>query len=97
MLYVVLFTDDPQRAEMRQRLMPDHLDFLAQHGSVIRAAGPLQDAAGEGAGGLWLVEAASPDVVKELYEADPLWPTGLRKSVRVLQWRQVFADGRRVV
>jgi uncharacterized protein len=95
MLFVVLFTDNPERAAMRQRLMPDHLDFLAEHGSMIRAAGPLQDLTGKGAGGLWLVEAATPDAVKQLYEADPLWPTGLRKSVRVLEWKQVFADGGR--
>jgi len=78
--------------------MPDHLDFLAQHASAIRAAGPLRDPAnGEGAGGLWLVEADTPDNVKALYEGDPLWPSGLRKSVRVLEWRQVFAEGRRAV
>jgi hypothetical protein len=27
--------------------------------------------------------------------ADPFWPTGLRKAVRVLAWMQVFADGKR--
>ena len=31
----------------------------------------------------------------ELVQADPFWPTGLRKAVRVLQWAQVFAEGRR--
>jgi hypothetical protein len=28
---------------------------------------------------------------------DPFWPTGLRKSVRVLEWRRVFADGRNLI
>jgi uncharacterized protein YciI len=28
---------------------------------------------------------------------DPFWPTGLRKSVRILAWKQVFADGRRSI
>jgi uncharacterized protein YciI len=76
--------------------MPDHLTFLEKHRSI-RAAGPLRDiVSGDGAGGLWLVEEASVDAVRELYESDPLWPTGLRKSVRVLEWRQVFADGQRL-
>jgi hypothetical protein len=35
--------------------------------------------------------------VADLYRADPFWPTGLRKAVRVLRWSQVFADGRRLV
>jgi uncharacterized protein YciI len=33
--------------------------------------------------------------VAALYRADPFWPTGLRRSVRVLAWSQVFADGKR--
>ena len=83
MLYAVLFEDDPAKTGERRRHMPAHLAFLEREADRIRAAGPLLD--GEaGAGGLWLVEA------------DPFWPTGLRRSVRILAWRQVFSDGRRV-
>lgn len=96
MLYAVLFEDDPDKAVVRPRLMPDHLAFLEDHADSIRAAGPLVDAAsGEGAGGLWLVDAEDASAVRRLYEADPFWPTGLRRSVRVLAWRQVFAVGTR--
>ncbi|SIT43715.1 hypothetical protein BN2475_450019 [Paraburkholderia ribeironis] len=48
------------------------------------------------AGGLWLVEADTPDAVDRLVRADPFWPTGLRRSVRVLIRKQVFADGARL-
>jgi uncharacterized protein len=95
MLYAVLFTDNADRAGVRQRLMPAHLDFLEQHREHIRAAGPLLETDGNGAGGLWLVEADSLQAVMELVQADPFWPTGLRNAVRVLQWAQVFAEGRR--
>jgi uncharacterized protein YciI len=30
-------------------------------------------------------------------KADPFWPTGLRHSVRILSWSQVFADGKRLL
>jgi uncharacterized protein len=97
MLYVILFEDDESRAEMRPRHMADHLAFLEAN-SAIRAAGPLSDAdTGAATGGLWLVEVDSLEAVQALYRADPFWPTGLRKSVRVLRWRQVFADGRRLI
>ena len=43
------------------------------------------------------MEADSLEAVQALYRADPFWPTGLRKSVQVLRWRQVFADGHRVI
>jgi uncharacterized protein len=96
MLYVVLFEDDTSRAAMRTAHMPDHLMFLERNAGAIQAAGPLIDAGdGAPAGGLWLVDADSAEQVRALYAADPFWPTGLRKSVRVLQWKQVFADGNR--
>lgn len=96
MLFAVLFEDNPERAGVRQREMPAHLAFLEAHAAAIRAAGPLTDASdGRTAGGLWLVEAESREAVVDLYKADPFWPAGLRQSVRVLAWRQVFADGRR--
>ena len=97
MLYAVLFTDNPEHADARKRLMPDHLAFLEENAGRIRAAGPLQDEGGAPAGGLWLVDAPDPAAVKALYESDPFWPTGLRSSVRVLRWTQVFAAGKRLV
>jgi uncharacterized protein YciI len=96
MIYVVLFTDNPEQAGERRRLMSAHLDFLEKHKASILAAGPLCDREGGAAGGLWTVEADSVDEVGTLYREDPFWPTGLRSSVRVLEWKQVFADGRRV-
>jgi uncharacterized protein len=98
MLYIVLFTDNADRADARQRLMPAHLSFLEEHRNSIRAAGPLREAAdGTGAGGLWLVEAENHRAVDDLVQKDPFWPTALRKTVRILQWQQVFADGRRAI
>jgi uncharacterized protein len=96
MIYSVLFTDNPARADQRQRFMPDHLAFLERNAARIRAAGPLKEADGTPAGGLWLVEAESAEAVIALTREDPFWLTGLRQSVRVLEWTQVFADGRRI-
>lgn len=92
--FAVLFTDDPTRAETRQRHMADHLAFL-DRSPAIRAAGPLTEA-GQGAGGLWLVDAHDEAEVARLVQTDPFWPTGLRASVRILEWRQVHADGQRM-
>jgi len=92
-IYVVLFEDDDAHAEMRAQYMAEHLAFLESNARNILAAGPLTDTDDDSpAGGLWLVEADNPEAVRDLVEADPFWPTGLRKSVRVLQWTQVFAD-----
>lgn len=59
-------------------------------------AGPLIDTAdGSGTGGLWVVEAETPEQVLDLIKEDPFWPTGLRKSFRVFEWRQVFSTVKR--
>ena len=94
MKFVVLFEDDPRYLDQRQRYMAAHLTFLEHHAAAIEAAGPLLDpAAGDPAGGLWLVEAEDPGAVMALVQADPLWPTGLRKAVQIRAWRQVFREG----
>jgi uncharacterized protein len=94
MLFAVLFEDNEScAAEVRSRHMPEHLDFLSRHASMIQAAGPLRQNDDSGAGGLWLVEADAPETVDQLVQTDPFWSAGLRRSVRVLIWKQVFVDG----
>lgn len=96
MIFAVLFEDDDRHADKRARHMAEHLAFLEAHAAAISAAGPLRDTADGGpAGGLWLVTAEDAGAVRVLVEQDPFWPTGLRKAVRILEWTQVFADGRR--
>jgi uncharacterized protein YciI len=96
MMYAVLFEDDASRADMRPKHMPDHLEFLQSNASRILYAGPLKDTENDApAGGLWIVEADSPQTGGALVRADPFWSTGLRKSVRVFEWTQVFSEGKR--
>jgi uncharacterized protein YciI len=63
----------------------------------LEVAGPLSGADGTPAGGLWIVDAQSAKEVEALTRADPFWPTGLRRSVKVFAWKQVFADGKRLI
>jgi uncharacterized protein YciI len=94
MKFVVLFEDNAANAaEIRGKHMPAHLAFLQRNAKEIRAAGPLMESGGQGAGGLWLVEANDASEVDALVKEDPFWPTGLRRSVRILTWKQVFAEG----
>lgn len=98
MNFVVLFEDNPNPgADIRRKHMPDHLSFLEENAGRIMTAGPLKSEEGLPAGGLWIVTAETRDEVRALVEADPFWPTGLRKSVRILEWMQVFAKGKRLI
>jgi len=98
MIYAVLFEDNPNLgADARRKHMPAHLAFLEKNAARIKAAGPLKLSSGDPAGGLWVVAADSPAAVDMLVKQDPFWPTGLRRSVRILSWSQVFADGKRLI
>ncbi|HVJ42439.1 MAG TPA: YciI family protein [Dongiaceae bacterium] len=91
-VYCVLFEDDDAFADMRSLHMAAHRDFLARHPGIA-AAGPLSDTtSGAAAGGMWLVRGDSAEEIARLVQADPFWPTGLRKSVRILEWRLVHAQ-----
>lgn len=97
MQFIILFEDNPSAdPEIRQKLMPEHLAFLEANADAILAAGPLFECE-EAAGGLWQVRAQSVKEAEQLIRDDPFWPTGLRKSWRVLHWQQVFAEGARVL
>jgi uncharacterized protein YciI len=88
--YAVMFEDNEEKAGKRAEFMKDHLAFLRTKAEQISAAGPLRNTeTGRPAGGLWLVNARSRDEVIELVMADPFWPTGLRKSFKILEWTKV--------
>ena len=98
MKYAILFEDDDDFAHMRPQFMAEHLQFLADNSDRIEIAGPMKDAvSAEPAGGLWLVDADSAEQAQALIESDPFWPTGLRKSIRILEWTQVYAHGKKKI
>ncbi len=95
---ILLFEDEPAAdPSIRSRHMADHLAFLEAEADLIEAAGPLTTVAGDPAGGLWITRAADFETAHRLMRHDPFWPTGLRRSVKVLTWRRVFAEGRRLI
>jgi hypothetical protein len=97
MHFVALLEDEPSKADVRPKYMKEHLAHLESLLDNIRFAGPLTDPkTNAAAGGLWIVEAGSAEEVRRMLEADPFYKAGLRKSIRVLAWKQVLADGKKV-
>lgn len=93
MLYTIHFYDNPDAdPDLRPRFMAQHLAFLTDNKTAIRAAGPLKEEDGQIRSGLWLVEVKTVEQAWKLVKTDPLWPTGLRDRVEIKQWVQVFAD-----
>lgn len=95
MLFIVQFEDvyedQPERLPERQQHMPAHLAFLAQNPDKVVASGALRETPdGIPVGGIWIVNAADRAAVEALYQADPFWTAGLRRSVRVHHWAKAF-------
>lgn len=98
MKFIVLFEDHPDAApDIRKTHMSRHLAFLETHRDQFEAAGPLSDLTDAGRDGLWIVEAEREEDVERLIREDPFWPTGLRKSWSILKWKQVYANGSRLI
>ncbi|PSL18951.1 YciI family protein [Shimia abyssi] len=98
MKFIVLFEDAASApGDVRQRYMQAHLAFLERHVGVIEAAGPVADVEHKGRDGVWIVDAESVAAVEKLVHEDPFWETGLRASVSILAWRQVYAGGERLI
>jgi hypothetical protein len=94
MLFMVRFTDNPDRLAVRQAHQAAHLAWLAEHATAIRIGGPLrQDPAGAAVGAMWLAEAGSVSEIEELLATDPFWVNGLRAGVEILEWRKVVPAG----
>jgi uncharacterized protein YciI len=92
-----LLEDEPKNADTRPKYLKDHLAYLDTILGKLRSAGPLTDpATNSAAGGIWIIEAGSHDEVRRMLEADPFYKAGLRKSIRILAWKQVFAEGKKV-
>jgi len=92
--FIILFEDNADLGpEIRREHLPAHIEFLKQNAAVISAAGPLAEMDGTPSGGIWIVSAESAEAADALIKQDPFWPTGLRKSVRVLNWTKVFENG----
>jgi uncharacterized protein YciI len=96
--YAVMFEDNEEKAGKRAEFMKENLALLESKARQISAAGPMKDAkTGLPAGGMWLVSAESREEVIDLVTADPFWPTGLRKSFKLLEWTKVHvAKARRI-
>lgn len=95
MLFVVRFTDKPDRLATRREFLPAHIAWLDQHKDMILAAGSLRPEPGEEAvGGLWIVDAKDRRTIETLLLTDPFWVQGLRDRCEIMYWSKAFPDRR---
>lgn len=92
MQFVVLFENDPETCvTIRLSYLPLHIAFLQRHAETIEVAGNLSDGNDPAHAAMWVLNAEDEAEVERYVREDPFWPTGLRKSFKIMQWRQWFS------
>ena len=93
MLFIVQFEDKPGVAEIRQSLFPSHVEFLDRNKDRVLVPGSVREIPSDRPlGGLWIVEAASEEEVRDIFKDDPFWTNGLRATVKINRWHKAFPD-----
>jgi uncharacterized protein len=92
MLYVVILTDRPGTAAIRQQWLAAHLEWLRNQTAVLQAGSLREEPGANPIGGCWIVSAADRAAIQVLLEADPFWVHGLRDTVRILEWSVAFPE-----
>ncbi len=98
MLFAVIFTDKPNRGELRATHLQDHIAWVDAHKDRVLVAGSLREEPTDTPrGGLWVVEAESRESVFELMKSDPFYACGLRQDVEVLYWSKALQHHKALV
>lgn len=94
MLFILRFEDDCEKPKIRRRYSREHKHFLAVNNQTILIPGSLSnDASLPSDGALWIVQARDVSEVEEIYQSDPFWKNGLRKSVEIKVWNRTMPEG----
>ena len=87
MLFAVLLHDHPDRVDLREKHVAEHLEYVAAQGNRVVAGGALRHQPEEAPhGALWLVHAATKEAARLIVEGDPFFRVGLRQSVEIFHW-----------
>lgn len=87
MLFCLLCTDKPNSLDLRLKMRPDHLAYLASLGPKMKTAGPFLDDTGSPSGSLVIIEAADRSEAEKMAAADPYAMAGLFASVEIKAWK----------
>ena len=98
MLFIVQFEDKPNTQELREKLLPSHVEFLDSKKDQVLVPGSVREVPSDRPlGGLWIVEAEDASAVKEIFKDDPFWVNGLRASYRINRWAKAFPERKTLV
>jgi hypothetical protein len=87
MLFALVALDQPNSVARRMEIRPEHLKHLDALGDSLVLAGPFLNDKDEGVGSIVVVEAASLEAAREMFNRDPFVREGLFDQVTIKPWR----------
>jgi uncharacterized protein len=87
MLFVLLCTDKANCLDLRMKVRPEHLAYLAGLGTKMKGAGPFLDDVGNPCGSMIIIEAVDRSEAEAMAAKDPYAIAGLFSSVEIKPWR----------
>jgi uncharacterized protein YciI len=92
MLFALMCTDKPKSVDLRMKVRPDHLAYLAGLGTALKGAGPFTDDEGTPIGTLALIEAADRQAIEAIAASDPYAKAGLFAKVEIRAWKWLIKN-----
>lgn len=87
MLFAFIFTNEPERENIRVQYLSAHLDWFEANRDIIPIGGALMSDLGQTpSGGLWISHAKSKKKLEELLETDPFYINEVRRSYQIHHW-----------
>ena len=87
MLFALVALDRPNSVERRMAIRPEHLKHLDALGDKLILAGPFLNEKEEGVGSIVVIEAASLDEAREMFNRDPFVRENLFDQITIKPWR----------
>jgi uncharacterized protein YciI len=90
MLFVVLCTDGPDAADLREKLKGEPEQYLIDNQQSIKVAGPFLGDAGQSIGGLAIIYGEAEEDARALIEGHPLVRAGAFSRIELYAWKQLI-------
>lgn len=87
MQFALVAHDRPNSVARRLEIRPVHLKHLDSLGDKLLLAGPFLNDSGEGVGSIVIIEAASLEEARTLFNRDPFVTEGLFDQVTIKPWK----------
>jgi uncharacterized protein YciI len=71
---------------LRDKLRVEHRTYVRQQGEMIRLAGAFKDKAGNQCGSMFIVEADSPEQVREWFGQEAFCKNGVYETIEIIEF-----------